>query len=476
MKVLFAASEAVPFAKTGGLADVAGSLPSALLEKKVHVRLAVPRYRGIGGLEYVCDFPIRMNRGIKTAIIKKRRLKKGVQVYFSDNYGYFDRDELYGYQDDPERFIFFCKTVLETIKTLNWKPDIIHCHDWHTGLIPVYLKTVLTDDPFFAGIKTVFTIHNLQYQGVCSAGYMRTAGLDWKLFVPEKLEFYGKLNMIKAGIMYSDVVTTVSSKYAKEIQTPVNGVGLAGVLRSRKDNLHGIINGLDYTEWDPQRDKKIAARFSWNSFDRRSVNKKRLQQLFGLPESSAPLIGMVSRLAEQKGFDLLRSVMKELMARELQLVVLGSGEPQYEAFLSAAARTFPGKLAVKISYDDALAKLIYAGSDMFLMPSRFEPGGLGQLMALRYGSVPVVRRCGGLAETIHNYNPVDGSGNGFSFAEYSPRALLDAVDRAITVYRKRETWRDIAVRGMQEDHSWGRSASEYVNLYSSLGAVEGGEE
>jgi len=469
VKVLFIAAEAVPFAKTGGLADVAGSLPTALQEKNVHVRLAMPMYRGIEGTDYVCDFPVRMNRAVKTAVVKKRRLKKGVGVYFISNYSYFDRDELYGYQDDPERFIFFCKSVLEMIKRLGWKPDIIHCHDWHTGLVPVYMKTILAADPFYTGVKTVFTIHNLQYQGICSAGYMRTAGLNWDLFTSDNLEFYGKLNMIKGGIVFSDIITTVSERYAKEIQTPVYGVGLAGVLRSRRNNLFGIINGLDYSEWNPQKDRKIPARYSWNSYEKKAGNTAGLRQLFGLPESDCPVVGMVTRLVEQKGLDLLRSSMRELMKRDLQMVILGSGEPQHEAFLTAAARTYPSKLAVYIGYSDDLARLIYAGSDMFFMPSRFEPGGLGQLISMRYGSVPVVRSCGGLAETVHNFNPHDGSGNGFSFADYSPAALVDAFDRALAVYyQNREFWQVIATRGMQEDHSWRRSAEDYVTLYERL--------
>jgi starch synthase len=456
MKVLLCSSEVVPYAKTGGLADVAGSLPIYLKKAKVDIRVCMPKYSSIK---------------IKAS---KTKMGKDIPVYFIKNDKYFDRPYLYGtaagdYPDNLERFSYFCKATLELLKKEGFRPDVIHCNDWQTALIPVYLKTRYKDDPFYSGIKTVFTIHNMAYQGIFAKEQYPTIGIGWEHFNIEGLEFYGMINLMKGALIFSDFITTVSPTYSAEIQTSEFGCKLEGVLAKRRDSLTGILNGIDYQEWNPQKDKELFRRYSPGLAADKVYNKVGLQKECGLPvKPDMPLLGAVGRLAHQKGFDILAEKIGQICSMDLQFVLLGTGDEVYHEVMQDIAKKYPKKTSINIRFDAILAKRIYAGSDFFLMPSRYEPCGLGQLIALRYGTIPIVRKTGGLADTIFEFDPATKEGNGFVFEEYSSQELLNAVKRALEVYKNRKLWLGLVKKAMEYDFSWDSSADKYVKLYKKI--------
>lgn len=474
IKVLFAASEAVPFAKTGGLADVAGTLPRELVALGADVRLIMPKYKAIpqsfvDKMEYLGYVYVDLAwRHQYCAVMKLEH--EGLTVYFIDNEYYFNREGLYGHYDEAEQFAFFSKALLKVLPLIGFKPDIIHCNDWQTGVVSVFLKAHFGTEEFYKGIKTVYTIHNLKYQGIFPKGILGDIlGLGWDYFNSDGLEFHDCVNYMKAGIVYSDVLTTVSRTYAEEIKYDFFGENLNGLINKRSDRLYGIVNGIDYRENDPATDPRIFANFDAEHLEGKYENKKLLQRSLGLPErSDVPVVSIVSRLVDQKGFDLIAHVIDDLLQLDLQMVVLGTGDRKYEEMFSAAAARYPGKVSVNLKYDGVLAQRIYAGSDMFLMPSLFEPCGLSQLFSLRYGTVPIVRETGGLKDTVKPYNEYTGEGTGFSFANYNAHEMLDAVKRAIGVYRSGEAWKNIVREGMKEDFSWNKSAQEYIKLYEKV--------
>lgn len=469
LKILFASSEVAPFAKTGGLADVSGSLPKALAAMNHDVRIVLPKYKQINEGEYLTDFPVEMNHHLETAIIRRTTLKgkkSNVQVYFIDNYKYFYRDGLYGFDDEAERFNFFCKAVLSMLLKIDFQPDVIHCNDWQCGLIPLSLKTKYADNAFFQKIGTVFTIHNLQYQGIFPKDVLKLIGLGDEYFTPEQLEFYGKVSFLKAGLLYADIINTVSKKYALEIQTPEFGEGLDGLLRKRAQDLYGIINGVDYEEFDPANDPVIYQNYNIETIDLKKKNKSGLQKEMGLPVENRPLIAIISRLVDQKGLDLISEAFEEILGLGVQFILLGTGADYYQKLFLSLKVKHPDQTAVYLGFNHELAKKIYAGADMFLMPSRFEPCGLGQLISLRYGTIPIVRAVGGLADTIQNYDEGTGRGNGFVFENYDKHALLEAIKRAVKIFTEQPNrWRQIMVNAMKCDFSWNKSAEEYTNLY-----------
>lgn len=482
LRVLVVASEVAPFAKTGGLADVAGALPRALAGLGHDVRILLPKYRGAEAhaAETRLVVPgIRVPLGDREAegALIEGRSPSGLPVYLLEHEHYYNRDSLYGtadgdYWDNCERFVFFCRATLEALARLDaarsgvrWQPQIVHANDWQAGLLPVYLRTLYRDHPLLAPLATVFTVHNLAYQGVFWHYDMPMTGLGWDLFTPAGLEFYGKLNFLKGGLVFSDLLTTVSRTYAREIRTPAFGSGLEGVLEDRSHDLHGVVNGIDYEVWNPQKDAAIAHPYSAGDPEPKAVCRETLRRELGLEDAAGPLIGIVTRLAEQKGMDLVLEALPGLLAEGCQLAVLGSGEARLEEAFRAAAAAHPGRVAVRIGYDDELSRRIYAGSDTFLMPSRYEPCGLGQLIALRYGGVPVVRRTGGLADTVTEFDPARRTGTGFVFDAFTPDALLGAMRRAAAAYRQPSSWKALVRNAMAEDFSWDASAREYVTLY-----------
>ena len=483
LKVLYLSAEVVPFAKTGGLADVAGSLPKAIHALGNDIRVAMPRYGRIdvakfGLKEAVPAFPVPMDKQLEEASVLEGALAPDIPVYFIENSKYYDRDGIYMYPDDAERFVFFCRSSLEMLKRLDWCPDIIHCNDWHTAIIPNWLKTIYKDDSFFERTATVYTIHNLAYQGIFGYRVLEIAGIAEYGFMyhPEMADLTEVVDFMARGIFFADVINTVSEKYAQEILTPEFGEKLDPLLRDRRDRLFGILNGIDYETMNPATDKYIAQRFDVNSLDKRVVNKLALQREAKLQENAAlPLIGVISRLTDQKGFDILGDVVDHLLNLDLQFVLLGTGDPHYHEMFSRIAQTYPGKAAVFLTFNAELAQKIYAGTDMFLMPSRFEPCGLGQMIAMRYGSVPIVRATGGLADTVKDFDPRSSEGNGFSFAAYDRWALFATVVRALENYKYRDTWRKLQVRGMTADFSWNASARKYVDLYYRALAARGKE-
>ena len=471
--VIIAASEAAPFVKTGGLGDVAGSLPLALKKLGCDPVLFLPYYRQIadGGIKaeptgLTVTVPVGKREITAEVLLGSHN---GVPVYFIKRDEYYDRSFLYGtpdgdYFDNLERYAFFSRAVLETLKARSFDPGIIHCHDWQTGLIPAYLRDAYKNDLCFASTATVFTVHNIAYQGLFPASLFDITGLSPALFTPAGLEFWGKVNFLKAGLVYSDVITTVSEAYSSEIQTPEYGWGLDGVLKGRKHDLYGIINGVDYDEWDPSTDPLIPERYSAADLAGKAACKRDLVKEFGLRlKNGAPVIGMVSRLAAQKGIDILIEAMPALMKLNAAFAIIGAGDRRYVTELEELARRYPGKLSVRIVFDKRLSHLVEAGSDIFLMPSRYEPCGLNQIYSLRYGTVPVVRATGGLDDTVRGYDGVDG--NGFKFRDYSAASLVGKVREALTVFKDREAWEGLQRAGMKEDFSWERSAARYIELY-----------
>jgi starch synthase len=476
VKIVFVASEMVPFVKTGGLADVIGSLASAIRALGHEVSVFLPRYKQVDAqklrLETVVErIDVTVGNDRESASILQRVMDDGVRVFFVDHPGYFNREALYGtasgdYSDNDRRFAFFQRAVLEALKALPLKPDVIHCHDWQTGLLPVYLKTLYAGQGLFHKTRTVFTIHNLAYQGLFPPDSLPATGLGWEQFRMERLEFYGKFSFLKGGILDADVLTTVSERYSQEIQTKEFGCGLEGVLIKRKASLHGVVNGIDPAEWDPEKDPDLAATFNAQKIERKAVNKQFVQKENGLAaDPKTPLLGVVSRLVDQKGIDILIPALDGILAEGAQIVVLGTGEERYHHALRDIAKKNKGRVAAHITFDAKMAKRIYAGADMMLMPSHFEPCGLGQMISLRYGTVPVVRATGGLADTVKEFDARSGEGNGFIFTSYTTDALLAAVRRAVAVYRSEQKWAGLVQNAMASDFSWTASAKRYERLY-----------
>jgi starch synthase len=482
MKVLFAAAEVVPYAKVGGLADVAGALPKALEQLDVDVRLAMPLYGSISreefGIQKVSGTePISVPVGHEKAALWCAQLPdSGVEVYFLDNQRFFGRPGVYsdphtgkGYADNALRFAFFGRAVLEWIRRADWRPDLIHANDFHCGLMAAYMRMNYAQDPVLAGIKTVYSIHNLAYQGRFPMKIFPELDLPQELAQPMgAVEFFGEINYMKAGLVFADVINTVSERYAREIQENAEfGAGLEGVLRSRSADLYGILNGVDYTQWNPEDDQLIAHHYGPGDLSPKGKNKTALRKAFGLPESGQeqPVIGMISRLADQKGFDLVLQVAKKILALDLQLVILGTGEKKYHRRLQALQQKCPLKLGLALTFDNRLAHQIEAGADMFLMPSRYEPCGLNQMYSLRYGTIPIVRATGGLADTIVDVDHDPDAGNGFVFREYQADRMLATIERAVAAFGNRTLWKKLVERAMAADFSWARSAEKYRQLY-----------
>lgn len=491
MNVLFISPEIEPIAKVGGLADVIGALPRKLINLGCDVRVVIPFYRDARqNIENLRLSPTRLGEEIITCIdwlpVKGEAHEisiHGVQVYLLRNDALYDREYIYSapegdYDDNDLRFGFLSLGALEIAKTLNFRPDIIHCHDWQTSLVPICLRwrKHLKDDPFFKNSKIIFTIHNLAFQGQYNKDILDRFGLPWFLYSPHGIEFYGKVNLLKGGITYSDCVTTVSQTYAEEIKTAQYGYGLDGILRSislGSNNVIGILNGIDYDEWNPQTDHALYANYDASHIAGKSMNKTELIKEVGLtPKGDQPLLGMVSRLTEQKGTDLVVDSLPQIFELGYQVVILGDGEERYERMLVGALNKFKNSLSVILGFNDELARKIYAGCDFFLMPSRYEPCGLGQLIALRYGGIPIVRGTGGLADTVVDYTASKTKGNGFVFYEFSKVSFLDALIRALTLYDNNAELEVIIRRAMNEDFSWRRSSQLYYDLYQRVTKAE----
>lgn len=478
MHVVMAASEAVPFAKTGGLADVVGALPGALRRLGVEVSIILPAYQSISQDGFSLrrtdwHLQVPVSERTVTAGVLESRTAEGVPVYLIEADAYFARAALYGtpagdYPDNAERFAFFGRAIPALVARLG-AVDVLHCHDWQTALAPLFLRLDPARHPGLENVRTVLTVHNLGYQGLFWHLDWHLLNLDWRYFSPDCLEFYGKINYLKGGIVSADAVTTVSPTYAGEIQTPEFGCGLEGVLVARRHVLTGILNGVDYAEWSPESDRHIVRHYSAEDLAGKAACKADLQAAVGLPvRAKEPLIGIVSRLAAQKGFDLLSEIAPALMQKPLQMVVLGSGDAAYQELLTSLAQRHKERLAVRIAFDNSLAHKIEAGSDMFLMPSHYEPCGLNQIYSLRYGTIPVVRSTGGLADTITDFDAATGNGTGFQFAPYTSEALMTCIERALDTYRNAKAWGQLIRNAMRADFSWEQSARTYADLYQRL--------
>ncbi len=477
MRVLIVSSEIVPYAKTGGLADVTGTLPKVLRKMGVEADCIMPRYSQVDEKKFGLK-----STGVRVKVPLGHREEEGEiyetvhdgvsKVYFVENDRYYAREFLYAtkdgdYVDNAERFIFFSRSVLEFILKAEKRYDVIHCNDWQTGLIPVYLKTIYSGYEQFSRTATVFTVHNLGYQGIFWNHDMPLTGLGWEMFTPKALEFYGKINFLKGGLVFADVITTVSRKYAEEIQTEEFGFGLEGVLFERRDDLFGILNGVDYDVWNPEIDPHIAKNYSAEDTGGKRECKADLLKIYGHEgDLDTPVVGIISRLVAQKGFDILHEIGDRLAALDVRFVVLGTGERKYEEFFLEMEKKYPDKVRAKIAYDDALAHKIEAGADMFLMPSRYEPCGLNQIYSLKYGTVPIVRNTGGLSDTVVDVDEDPEGGTGFKFDNYSSSELFDAIVRAISWYHKPDEWARIVKRCMEQDFSWDRSAERYIEVYN----------
>ena len=476
MKILMAASECVPFIKTGGLADVIGALPRHIADEGEDIRIVIPKYGEIpetyrSQMTHLCDFYLDLGWRRQYCGVEALELN-GITCYFIDNEYYFNRPYIYGTGgDEVERFAFFDRAVLEILPRIDFFPDVLHCHDWQTGLIPALLKIQYAHLPEYAGIRTVYTIHNLQYQGIFPIGYVEDLlHLGDEAYLEGGVEFYNQCSFMKGGLNFSDRITTVSPTYAQEIQTPYYGEQLDGLLRARAADLTGILNGIDTAEYDPATDPFIELNYTWHSIGRKQKNKLALQSELGLNEDeNAPLIGMVSRLSGQKGLDLVQCVLNEIMATGAQLVVLGKGEDNYVNMFCSAQKRFPGRIAARIEMNGALAHRIYAACDLFLMPSKFEPCGLSQMIALRYGTLPIVRETGGLRDTVLSYNEFTGEGNGFSFFNYNAHDMLHVIERAVGIYKNdQKTFLKLARRAMRGQYGWDQSAKVYMAFYKEL--------
>ena len=474
MRIVFAASEGVPFSKTGGLADVVGALPRALAAAGHQVSVYLPLYRQTrlkDAQTVVSSITIPFDDRYRFCSVVSVGKHSNVQFYFVDYAPFFDREALYGtstgdYPDNAERFALFSRAVLEASKILG-VPQIFHCHDWQSALIPVLLRTQYAEDPAFRDAASVFTIHNMGYQGLFPPDTLPLLTLPWDLFAISKMEFFGNVNFLKGALVFSDFITTVSKKYSQEIQTTEFGFGLEGVLRARSSTVTGILNGVDYDEWSPEIDKFIVARYSPQDLSGKAKCKKDLLSTFGMTNADArlPVIGIVSRFAAQKGFDLIAQIMERLAREEMIIVALGNGDKTYEEMFLRLNKQFPQKIAVKVAYDNAVAHKIEAGSDMFLMPSRYEPCGLNQIYSLKYGTVPVVRATGGLDDTIEHWDARTGKGTGFKFTDYNGEALLLTIKEALRAFRDQSSWQQLMRNGMNKDFSWSASAKEYIRVY-----------
>ena len=480
MRIVFAASECVPYAKTGGLADIMGALPAAVAKLGHEVSMYLPLYRQTqkrlqGGPTSrrvaIQSLTIPFENYSRFVTVLDGGKHEGVQHYFLDCPELFDRESLYGtdageYSDNAERYGLYCRAVIESAKQLG-VPDIFHVHDWQAGLLPVMLRTIYYYDPLMKHVPVVMTIHNAGYQGLFPSAVIPQLLLPWDTFTMDKLEFYNQVNFLKGGIVYADVITTVSRKYAEEIQTPEFGFGLDDILRKRSADLYGILDGVDYNHWNPATDPKIAAHYTPEKLDGKIACRKDLLHAFNLDhcKASTPVLGMVSRAATQKGFDFVAEIIDQLAAEDIYLVVLAMGEPYYENFLRSIAERYPQKIAVKIAYDETLAHKVEAGSDIFLMPSRYEPCGLNQIYSMKYGTVPVVRATGGLEDTIEDYNQVTGTGTGFKFYGSNPQDFWQTIQRALALFTDKPAWRQLMLNGMAQNFSWDKPAAEYVRLY-----------
>ncbi|MCL2372870.1 MAG: glycogen synthase GlgA [Defluviitaleaceae bacterium] len=476
LRILLVSTEVSPYSKTGGLGDVAGSLPKALRDRGVDIRVVLPKYKSIQedllkDAKNISTFNVHLSwREQPATIIGLDAHGDGESVYFIENDFYFGRDGYYGYGDDAERFAFFTKAAIEMLSHIDFKADVLHFNDWHTGLGPTYLRDIYRAFTYYSNMKSLFSIHNLHYQGVFGRDTLWNVGLNDGYFTGGDLEFYGNISFLKAGIIHSDAVSTVSNTYAEEIQTPAYGYGMEGLLRQRSmfgGDLYGIVNGIDTDSHNPKTDPNLYVNFDENSLENKRKNKTRLQEELGLPVSDAPMVSMITRLAEQKGLDILAVIMDELMAMDIQLVVLGTGESRYEGMLRHYAWCNPGKVSANITFSGALAQKIYASSDMFLMPSVYEPCGLGQLFAMRYGSIPIVRKTGGLADTVQHFNSETGQGNGFSFEHYVASGLMWAIREAVNTYHS-PNWQTVVKNAMTGDFSWKHAAGEYIDMYEKV--------
>ena len=478
LRILLAATEVVPFAKVSGPADVAGSLPCALKALGYDVRVVMPRYGRINphkfGLHPVVNqLDVPMDNHTEPVTIWQGAIgseddASSVPVYFVDSPRYFDRDGIYSYPDDDERFVLFCRAALEMLKPLDWQPDVIHCHEWHTAIIPNILKSSYSTDPFFRDIATVYTIHNLAYQGIFGHRVLEIAGIGEYgfVFLPQNDEGREVVSLMERGIRYADAISTVSERYAQEILTPEYGERLDPLLNERRDRLFGILNGIDTDLFNPATDKFISTQYDVARLDAREQNKADLQHEFNLPQRpDVPVIAMISRFANQKGFDILAQIIEQMLQYDVQFILLGTGDPYYHEIFGGIAQRYPDKAAVSLTFTTVLSQKIFAGADMYLMPSRFEPCGLNQMIAMRYGAIPVVHKTGGLADTVKDFDPRTQSGNGFVFEEYDPALLLNTIVRACDTYRHQSVWRDLMVRAMQADYSWDASARKYGDLY-----------
>lgn len=480
MNILIACSEAVPYVKTGGLADVTGALVREFRRRKHKASLILPLYASIRG-------KFRLHKTGKTIRVPMGNFAldgtiyssgKGSvpEAYFIECNQLFDRPELYGtaygdYGDNAVRFIFFSRAVLEACIALDIHPDIIHCNDWQTGLIPLYVKSLYRHHPQFSRTATLFTVHNLGYQGNFEAANLTFTGLGWDYFVPERLEFYGTLSFMKAGLLYADLLNTVSKTYSKEILEPEYGGSMDGLLLKREDDLFGIINGIDEKEWDPQQDIFLPSQYSSKDLQGKTVCREQLIRLAGFKNGEAPIICIVSRLSFQKGLDIVLQAIDELVRLGANLLVLGKGDSLYQTALTAKAEEHKGNVYLQIGFEEPFAHLIYAGSDFFLMPSRYEPCGIGQLIAMKYGTIPIARKTGGLADTIDDYDHLAGRGTGFLFEEYASRALIDAAKRAFCVYADRKKMQELISQAMEKNFSWAKAAAGYIDLYQKAGEI-----
>ena len=482
MKVAFAASEVFPFAKTGGLADVAGALPKALAEMNVDVKVFLPLYSSIerekyniGKIFLLEEIPVKYGDvAYRVKMYKSKLPGSDIDVYFIDSPEHFAREEFYTVDaDEGERFTVFNFAVMEMIQRLQWSPDIIQCNDWQTGLIPLLVKENYAWDKLFANTKTVFTIHNIAYQGIFSSELISNASLNQNHFYPQgPLEYNGEINFLKAGIVFADEINTVSDTYSREILTPEFGAGMENILKEKRGHIHGILNGVDYTEWNPEHDKYIHHNYSHDDLTGKKEIKKELLQYAGFKRSFAkPLIGMVARLVEQKGAELILDSIDKLYELDARWVILGSGVKKYEEKFVELGKQYKDKIFVQIGYDNKLSHTIEAGSDLFLMPSRYEPCGLNQIYSLKYGTVPIVRFTGGLADTVHDSEVLGDNGDtwtGFVFKEFTTEALQKAVVRALDAYENKSQWKKIMINGMNQDYSWDVSAKKYLELYQEV--------
>lgn len=476
LKILLVSPEIHPFAKTGGLADIAGALPKALHRLGHDVRTIMPKYKCVNTSQFKID---RLLAEIKAPIgkIKKRgelfagKLGGAIPSYFIGNDAYYHRDSLYGtshgdFPDNAERFIFFCRSVLEACKALQFQPDIIHCHDWQTGLIPVYLKTLYAGDAFFKNTRTIFTIHNLGYQGNFWHFDVPLANLPWELFTPDGVEFYGKFSFLKSGLMYADSLTTVSPTYGKEIRTTEFGFGLDGVLRHRARDLHGILNGADYEEWDPRNDPYIKKQYAPGNLKGKEACREALINLYSLRvDAKSPILCMVTRFSQQKGLDLIMEDVDRIIASGAVFLMLGTGDAGYQIFFTRLSDQHKGKFVCKIGFDEETAHRMIAGSDIILIPSQYEPCGLTQIYGLKYGTIPVARAVGGLQDTVHEFNGKTLRGTGFKFKPFAIEYLLKTIQKAVSVFKNKPQWRRLMSNAMSQNYSWDLSAKKYSQLY-----------